>query len=196
MSPRLHVTYRKTSGFHCRPWMIIFLFAESHSHFICTPTYTSLLSLHHCYFSGWESVSPAAWKSRYCQEASLNINEFIKYEGSLKHYHNPNVPNKNFLSLNQHILQLSAWLSFPVIASDEPCVIWDICTKYTQNNLSGKSSFTLPPIFPSISNINPVQIVWAFIPQRKVPSHFLKFLLKFLLAHILKTDQANSKFRV
>lgn len=122
-------------------------FAESHSHFICKPAYTSLLSLLHCYFSGWESDSPAVWKSRYCQEASLNINEFIKNEGSLKYYHNLNVSNKNFLSLNQHILHLSVWLSFPVIASDE-LYIWEICTKYTQNNLSGKDFFHTSPNLP------------------------------------------------
>lgn len=141
MSPRLHIIYRKNSGFHSRPWMIAFLFAESHSHFIYTPTYISLLSLLHCYFSVWESDFLAVWKSRYCQEASLNINEFIKNEGSLKYYHNLNIPNKNFLSLNQYILQLSVLLSFPVIVSDELCIIWDICTKYTQNNLSGKDFF-------------------------------------------------------
>lgn len=148
MSPKLHIINRNNSGFHWRPWMIVFPFSERHSHFICTSTYTSLLSLLHCYFSGWESVSPAAWKSRCCQAASLNINEFIKNEGSLKYYHNLNVPNKNFLSLNQHALQLSVQLSFPVIASDELCVIWDICTKYTQNNLSGKYFFHTSPNLP------------------------------------------------
>lgn len=125
--------------------MIAFLLAESHSHFICIPTYTSLLSLLHCYFSGWESDSLAVWKSRYCQETSLNTNEFIKNKGSLKYYHNLSVPNKNVLSLNQHILQLSVWLSFPVIASDVLCIIWDICTKYTQSNLSGKDFFHTSP---------------------------------------------------
>lgn len=99
--------------------MIVLLFAESHLHLMCMLTYMPVLSLLH-----WRlRIRLGAWKLRYCQEARLNINEFIKNEGSLIYYYNLNVPNRSFLSPNQHILQLSVWLAFLVIASGELCAM-------------------------------------------------------------------------